>query len=79
MDILSKSLKEEGVTGKHLAKINVLHIKGWGINNFDDKDLLMNTITNLIKGNRRNNYNDELNITAAINDEEGAISGGHFK
>ena len=30
-EILSKNLYDEGVCGKHLVKINVLHIKGWGI------------------------------------------------
>ena len=77
-DVLSKSLQDEGVGGKHLAKINVLHIKGWGINNFDDKEFLMSKIKELIDNNR-DNENDDPNKVAMIGDEEGAISGGYFK
>ena len=76
-EILSKNLLDEGVCGKHLSKINVLHIKGWGVKSFEDKDLLIDSITNLINKNQ-NNDNDQNDI-AFINDEEGAMSGGHFK
>ena len=50
-DIFAKRLLEQRVCGKHLSKINVLHIRGWGVNNFEDNDLLMNKITALINKN----------------------------
>ena len=38
-EVLQRNLKEEDVKGSHLKKVNVFHLKGWGIHNFDDKDL----------------------------------------
>lgn len=51
-EILDISLKEEGVHGCHLEKVNEADIKGWGIKNFDDKKNLMTQIKQLVNNNQ---------------------------
>ena len=47
-DLLRSSLIEENVKGHHLRDVNVLHIKGWGVNDFEHKQLLSDHIQALV-------------------------------
>ena len=62
---LEKSLKEEGVKGSHLKRVNVLHVRGWGIIDFDDKEDLMTEITKLVGKNKSNKKNEYIPPNAA--------------
>ena len=73
-----KNLTEEGVIGKDLNNVEAADIKDWGVINFGDKKQLFMYIKNLIKNRAGNNNNDDDNIAAVAN-EEGAMSGGHYR
>ena len=73
-NVLSKALSEEDVKGIDLKDVDILDIKGWNIVNFGDRKALYKHIQRLIN----NNDNDD-DKPAAIANEEGAESSGHFK
>ena len=68
---LEISLNEENVKGTHLAKVNVLDIKGWGIVDFSDKKSLMVAINALV------NQNEHADIQVVAN-VEGAQCGQYM-
>ena len=48
-DILRKSLIEENVRGIHLVNVDKADIKGWGVKDFEHKQILFVNIKRLIK------------------------------
>ena len=71
---LRKSLQEEEPSGSDLVTVNTEDIKRWGIKKFSDIKLLSENIKQL---SGKDNHNHNQNIAVANN--EGNISGGHFR
>merc|ERR1712154_540023 len=54
-NVLIDALKEEGVEGAHLRKVNELDVKGWGVKNFDDKKDLTKAIQQMVNNQKYQN------------------------